>query len=58
MAVRLRGRGRAPDPDAHARQFIRLRVFRSSVPSPHAQPQARAVVARWNDIMNSSARAT
>src|SRR6516165_5116318 len=34
-----------------------LRVFRSRVPSPHAQPHAQAVVARWNDIMNSSARA-
>jgi hypothetical protein len=29
----------------------------SSVASPHAHPQAHDVVARWNDIMNSSARA-
>src|SRR5208337_291905 len=38
-------------------RFIKLRVFRSSVPSPQAQPHAHAVVARWKDIMNSSARA-
>src|SRR5207302_10141888 len=37
-------------------KFIRLRVLRSKVGSPQAQPHAQAVVARWNDIMNSSAR--
>jgi hypothetical protein len=38
-------------------RFIKLRVFRSRVGSHQAQPHAQAVVARWNDIMNSSARA-
>jgi len=38
-------------------RFIKLRVLRSSVGITQAQPYAQAVVARWNDIMNSSARA-
>ena len=38
-------------------RFSMERVLRSSVGSPQAQPQAQAVVARWKDIMNSSALA-
>src|SRR3954470_13759825 len=38
-------------------RFSRLRVLRSSVGSPQAQPQAMVVVARWKAIMKSSALA-
>src|SRR3984885_11943926 len=36
-------------------RLSRLRVLRSSVGSPHAQPHAQEVVARWKVIMKSSA---